>query len=340
MQTTPGVAELGIIVFMLLAAGVGVLLVVIPFWKICTKAGFPGALSLLMILPVANIILPFYLAFAEWPALRDRAIPPNVPTSQRSSSGCLIVGLILGGVAILMVVVIGILSAILLPALARAREAARRASCQNNLKQVGLSYMMFAGESRDGVYPELSNEAGRLMFSRHSTSSSSALYPEYLADPGILLCPGDPNSDPAQDPRATGNPELLIDDHSYFYLGYVVTSDRELAAFAEAYRTHVAESKEFLEDLPVPEGTGTAGGDAILRIREGIEQILIGDPGSPGGMARVQSEIPTMIERPEHHIPEGGNVLYLDGHVEFIKYPGKWPMTEQSIAILESLDAL
>jgi len=49
----------------------GALLTVIPFWKICTKAGFPGALSLLMLVPVANIILPFYIAFTDWPALRQ-----------------------------------------------------------------------------------------------------------------------------------------------------------------------------------------------------------------------------------------------------------------------------
>jgi hypothetical protein len=46
-------------------------LIVLPFWKICTKAGFPGALSLLMIVPIANIVLPFYIAFAEWPTLRN-----------------------------------------------------------------------------------------------------------------------------------------------------------------------------------------------------------------------------------------------------------------------------
>jgi len=49
----------------------GVLLAVIPWWKICTKAGFPGALALLMLVPLANIILPFYIAFAAWPALRQ-----------------------------------------------------------------------------------------------------------------------------------------------------------------------------------------------------------------------------------------------------------------------------
>lgn len=48
-----------------------ILLNVLPFWKICTKAGFSGALSLLILVPVANIVFLFYIAFAEWPALRN-----------------------------------------------------------------------------------------------------------------------------------------------------------------------------------------------------------------------------------------------------------------------------
>lgn len=66
---TPGPTELMVMVILFLIIIPGILLTIIPFWKICSKAGFPGALSLLMIVPIANIILLFYIAFSEWPAL-------------------------------------------------------------------------------------------------------------------------------------------------------------------------------------------------------------------------------------------------------------------------------
>jgi hypothetical protein len=48
------------------------ILPVIAFWKICSRAGFNGALGLLMLLPIANIILPLYVAFAKWPAFDQK----------------------------------------------------------------------------------------------------------------------------------------------------------------------------------------------------------------------------------------------------------------------------
>ena len=60
------------IILYLVFALVMVALPTIAFWKICSKAGFPGALGLLMLVPVANVILPLYLAFAQWPVLKER----------------------------------------------------------------------------------------------------------------------------------------------------------------------------------------------------------------------------------------------------------------------------
>jgi hypothetical protein len=48
------------------------LIIVLPFWKIFTKAGFPGPLAILVIIPLVNILMIFFLAFAEWPALKGR----------------------------------------------------------------------------------------------------------------------------------------------------------------------------------------------------------------------------------------------------------------------------
>lgn len=45
-------------------------IVVIPFWRICGKAGYSGWLSLLILIPVVNLLLLYFLAFSEWPSLR------------------------------------------------------------------------------------------------------------------------------------------------------------------------------------------------------------------------------------------------------------------------------
>jgi hypothetical protein len=55
-----------IIFFLLLFVVVGI----VPYWKIFQKAGFAPALSLLMLVPLANIFIIFFLAFSEWPALK------------------------------------------------------------------------------------------------------------------------------------------------------------------------------------------------------------------------------------------------------------------------------
>ena len=42
-------------------------LFIVGYWKIWSKAGFNGAWSLLMLVPIANLVAFLYLAFADWP---------------------------------------------------------------------------------------------------------------------------------------------------------------------------------------------------------------------------------------------------------------------------------
>ena len=59
------------LMIMLLILGIMLVVTVLPFWFICVKAGFPGWYSFAMLIPILNIVLPFFLAFAEWPSLRQ-----------------------------------------------------------------------------------------------------------------------------------------------------------------------------------------------------------------------------------------------------------------------------
>ena len=44
---------------------------ILIFCKIFSKAGYSWALGLLMLIPIANIIMAFFLAFADWPVCKE-----------------------------------------------------------------------------------------------------------------------------------------------------------------------------------------------------------------------------------------------------------------------------
>ncbi|EMP54692.1 hypothetical protein ACFQGA_01730 [Marinobacter koreensis] len=50
--------------------------IVVPVWRICQRAGFSGWLSLLTLVPLVNLGLLYFLAFAEWP-IDKRTDPSN-----------------------------------------------------------------------------------------------------------------------------------------------------------------------------------------------------------------------------------------------------------------------
>ena len=43
---------------------------VIPAWMICKKAGYPAALGLLVLVPLVNVIMVYFVAFSKWPVLQ------------------------------------------------------------------------------------------------------------------------------------------------------------------------------------------------------------------------------------------------------------------------------
>lgn len=62
----------------------GAILAVVPFWQICKRVGYSPWLSLLILLPLVNLVFLYYLGFAEWPAHRA---PPGGPASTNPTPG-------------------------------------------------------------------------------------------------------------------------------------------------------------------------------------------------------------------------------------------------------------
>jgi hypothetical protein len=50
---------------------VAIIFAVVIYWRIFAKAGYSGALGLLMLVPIANIIMLCILAFGEWPIYKE-----------------------------------------------------------------------------------------------------------------------------------------------------------------------------------------------------------------------------------------------------------------------------
>ena len=257
---------------------------------------------------------------------------------------------------LVVIAIIGILAAILLPALARARESARRSSCQNNLKQMGLVFYMYANESKGERFPtmKLFNCDDPPELAGDASFDGPQVYPEYLSDVAICACPSDSDSELTfnkfhqdEDPNKPVEPCRLARG-SYYYLGWAFHPTNMLKAGVAVPDDPNLEltdmipylSDEFMAGIAAFVATGNltleqrqADLGPVPRFRMGVERFFITDINNPASGAQAASTLPVMWDEIAvyggastfNHVPGGGNVLYMDGHVEFLRWPSEFP---------------
>lgn len=276
--------------------------------------------------------------------------------------------------------IIAVISAVMLPALGRAREAALRAHCMNNMRELGRLFQMHAADHKYAYPPGAPNHAWggapteatrpfRLIRNNYTIDPRSL--DGYITEYKVFACraarldfPYDydywfadvsftkEHLDPQIGAKAAfkakrkdlakplPDPECLSSE-MYFYVPYTVASEGEMVYLLNELDARMAagETNFMRDDLPcsVP-GQGTAGRNSFLRVTDGVERMFITDVNNPAASWTSQSQIPVLFDRASHggrlgfnHAAAlGGNVLYMDGSVAFVRYAegqGRIPYT-------------
>lgn len=301
---------------------------------------------------------------------------------------------------LVVIAIIAILAAILLPVLARTRESARRASCANNLKQMGVVFKMYSNESRHGMLPTAQKffsdwTAGggfkeppcNVANLQPTSPDVESFYPEYLADLNILMCPSDPTLD-GKASEVFAAPEDALTNfnyegidwcapfgESYIYLGWAFDNDGDVLVpagvdvnspsldnpLADLNPNAIIDFVQAITDwfLYVEDNFGATGmgrpaydedlvidGVTHLRLRDGIARFLFSDINDSSMASNGDSQVAIMWDIIDtnvedfSHVPAGANVLYLDGHVDWQRYPGEFPATRAFALTVAAFDAL
>jgi prepilin-type processing-associated H-X9-DG protein len=218
-------------------------------------------------------------------------------------------------------------------------------------------------------------DANPLINANHLWPDSPSFFPEYWTDVNVAKCPSDPD-DSKFDQYFRREPleACYFWDISYQYPGYALQPEHYLAsgvpfdkhpadvgdlnpdimtvaltdyAFSGGYAPGMTLPTDSSEWPGIHEDDISLGAQTLYRLREGIERFFISDINNPAASAMAQSELPVMWDialAPRiletvsfNHIPGGANVLYMDGHVKFIKHQEEWPICSTWIFFLGQL---
>ena len=257
---------------------------------------------------------------------------------------------------LIVIAIIAILAAILFPVFARARENARRSSCQSNLKQIGLAFAQYVSDS-DGMI------IGKTLASGTTSAVSwpTTLVP-YLKNVQVFVCPSQTTEDKWSPPDARWI-DTSQGNGSPRYCGYsngdgtgTAISPRPLYQMPLTYSRNLIVSNSWIEPGFGGKKSGFLPVSASSTINVAVNENAVEDAagtihivdaitgsnsaattscgGTASSMIAIDGEVNTdrfahaETSKPAYRHLDGFNALYGDGHVKFRKWgstkAGEW----------------
>ena len=203
---------------------------------------------------------------------------------------------------LVVIAIIAILAAILFPAFARARENARRASCQSNLKQLSIGMHMYL-QDVDNMYPPYYNYGSE--FGGPNIGWGEAIFP-YIKNQQVFQCPSEPTKT-----GATGDYDNDFSD--YFYNANFGIGWQSYGWGQWPSKYQVKDSEISAPSVVVMSGDNASSASSNSA---GCFSSVVAD--CPSAIPSIGVAYPPSAAARIRHL-EGANYAFADGHVKWLK---------------------